>query len=377
MLENEAKKLKDPKIAIVHDWMVGGGAEKVVLAMHDIFPEAPIYTSYCSDEWRKKLDGKAVTGWLQNWPFGKLRKFLPVFRIWWFEHLDLRDFDLVISSSGNGEAKGIKRLKPGAKHICYCHSPTHFYWDKYDEYLKRPGFGVFSPLARFGLKTLVGPLRKWDLKASKKPDYYIANSSFIQAKIKQYYNRDSVVIHPPIAVERFIQHPTSNIQHPRYGFVTVGRLNPYKRTDIIIEACNQLGLKLTVLGDGPEYKKLKKLAGPTVELTGRASDKDIELALASAAGFLFASCEDFGIVPVEAMAAGVPVLAYKDGGALDYIVPGKTGEFFEKQTVKSLVGVINKFDPSKYKQVDLLAKAQEFSQENFANKLTEFLNKIS
>jgi glycosyltransferase involved in cell wall biosynthesis len=320
--------------------------------MHNIFPEAPIHTSYCSDEWRKRLDGKVVTGWLQNWPFSKLRKFLPVFRIWWFEHLDLRNFDLVISSSGNGEAKSVKRLKKGAKHICYCHSPTHFYWDKYDEYLKRPGFGVFNPLARLGLKILVGPLRKWDLKASKRPDYFIANSSFIQSKIKQYYNRESVVIHPPVAIERFVQHPTSNIQHPRNGFVSIGRLNPYKRVDIIIEACNKLGVEL------------------------RASDRDIELALASATGFLFASCEDFGIVPVEAMAAGVPVIAYKAGGALDYVVPGKTGLFFEEQSVESLAKVMQEFDANKFKRTDLVAKAQEFSQANFTRKFQDFISRV-
>ncbi len=156
--------LDNKKIAIVHDWLVGGGAEKVVQAMHELFPDAPIYTSYCSDEWREKLDGKVVTGYLQKWPFSKLRKFLPVLRIWWFEHLDLTDFDIVLSSSGNGEAKGVKRLNPMATHICYCHSPTHFYWDKYDEYLKSPGFGMFNPLARLGLKVLVGPLAQMGFK---------------------------------------------------------------------------------------------------------------------------------------------------------------------------------------------------------------------
>ena len=371
--------LKGLKVVIVHDWFVGGGAEKVVQAIHELFPNAPIYTSYCNKEWQQKLKNKVVTGYLQRWPFSKLRKFLPVLRIWWFEHLDLRDFDLVISSSGNGEAKSVKKLKKGAVHVCYCHTPTHFYWDKYDEYLKSPGFGVFNPLARLGLKILIKPLKKYDYKTAQKPDYFIANSSYIQSKIKQYYHRDSIVINPPVAIERFtpnLQPTKYNLQKSLHGFVTVGRLNPYKRVDIIIKACNKLGIELKVLGGGPEYKHLKKLAGPTVVLTGVANDKDIEQALASASGFLFASKEDFGIVPVEAMAAGVPVIAYKAGGALDYVEPGKTGAFFEHQTVNSLIDAIKEFDANKFKQADLITKAQEFSNQNFAKKLTNFLEEI-
>ena len=154
-----AKKLK---VAIVHDWLVGGGAERVVFELHNMFPEAPIYTSYCSDEWRAKLDGKVVTGWLQH--FGKFRKFLPVLRIWWFTHLKFSGYDLVISSSG-AEAKGI-RVPKNVVHVNYCHAPTHYYWSRYDEYVAHPGFGIFDPLARVGLKLLVGPLRRWDFRAA-------------------------------------------------------------------------------------------------------------------------------------------------------------------------------------------------------------------
>jgi glycosyltransferase involved in cell wall biosynthesis len=365
--------LKGLKVAIVHDWLVGGGAEKVVLAIHELFPDAPIYTSYCSDEWRKKLGSKVITGWLQYWPFSKLRKFLPVFRIWWFEHLDLTKYDLVISSSGNGEAKSVKRLKTGAKHICYCHSPTHFYWDKYDEYLKTPGFGIFSPLAKLGLKLLVKPLRKHDFKSAQRPDYFLANSFFIQNKIKQYYKRDSAVINPPVAVERFTPLPSTQSPIPKHGFITVGRLNPYKRTDIIIKACNKLNIPLSVLGSGPEYKNLKKLAGPSITFNNHPTDKDIENGLAKSEAFLFASCEDFGITPVEAMASGLPVIAYQAGGALDYVVPGKTGVFFEHQTVNSLVEALKKFDASKFKPADSSAQAQQFSQQNFANKIMKFV----
>jgi glycosyltransferase involved in cell wall biosynthesis len=365
-------KLDNLKVAIVHDWLVGGGAEKVVQALHELFPNAPIYTSYSTDEWRKKLGDKVVTGYLQNWPFSKLRKYLPVFRIWWFEHLDLRDYDLIISSSGNGEAKGVKKLKPGAIHVCYCHSPTHFYWDKYDEYLKKPGFGFFNPLARFGLKVLVGPLLKWDLKASKRPDDFIANSSHIRAMIKKYYGRDSVVIHPPVDISRFKPTPSNH----RTGFVTIGRQTPYKRTDIIIKACTNLNLPLTVLGSGPEHKNLQKIAGNSVSfLDGYASDHDIEQALIKSNAFIFASNEDFGILPVEAMAAGTPVIAYKAGGALDYVTP-KTGLFFEDQTAGSLANALKKFDPSKYSQQDLVAQADQFKISVFKDNIVRYLERI-
>lgn len=359
--------MKDsPKVAIVHDWLVGGGAEKVVLELHRMFPEAPIYTSYATDEWREKLDNKVITGFLQKWPFSKLRKFLPVLRIWWFTHLDLSNYDLVISSSGNGEAKGIKVPK-STKHICYCHAPTHFYWRHYDQYIKNPGFGAFNSLARLGLKLLVGPLRRWDLKASKRPDIMIANSTHTQSEIKKYYERDSIVIHPPVDLEKF----KPNAQTERRGFITAGRLAPYKRTDIIVEACTQLNLPLKVIGSGPELKTLKKLAGPNVQFLGWINDKDMPAELTSAEAFLFAAFEDFGVTPVEAMAAGTPVIAYKAGGALDYVVEGKTGLFFEDQTVNSLCETLQKFDPKSFDSPEISRHAQQFSPGQFIKIFTE------
>lgn len=359
------------KVAIVCDWLVDGGAEKVVFQLHRMFPEAPIYTSYASKQWREKLDQKVVTGFLQFWPFVNLRKFLPLLRIWWFTHLELSAYDLVISSSGNGEAKGIK-TGPDTTHICYCHTPTHFYWRHYDEYIKRPGFGLFDSIARLGLRILVRPLRRWDLKASRRPNYFIANSSHIQSDIKKYYGRTSAVIHPPVDVERFAK----TLGKERGGFVTVGRLKPYKKTDIIIQACNKLNLPLTVVGNGPEYKKLKRLAGPTIKFDTNASDKDVAKYMAGAQAFLFAAHEDFGITPVEAMAAGTPVIAYKAGGALDYVVPGKTGEFFEKQSVDSLAGAIGSFDSQKYDHKEIQLHANKFSAERFRQKLAEFINQL-
>jgi glycosyltransferase involved in cell wall biosynthesis len=357
------------KVAIVHDWLVGGGAEKVILELHKIYPDAPIYTSYCTDEWRKKLDGKVVTGFLQKWPFSKLRKFIPVLRIWWFTHLDFSGYDMVISSSGNGEAKGI-RVPEGVKHICYCHAPTHFYWRHYDQYLKSPGFGIFNPLARLGLRILVGPLRRWDKKASQRPDLIIANSSHTQRDIKKYYERDSIVIHPPVDTERFTAGPAAG----RSGFITMGRLNPYKRVDLIIEACNRLSLPLRVLGRGPELARLKKLAGPTITFPPYVSDADLPAALAGAEAFIFAAFEDFGIAPVEAMAAGTPVIAYKDGGALDYVIEGQTGTFFTTQTAESLVKTLKKFRNEDYKPTLVAKHAQTFSNADFRKKISEFVS---
>jgi glycosyltransferase involved in cell wall biosynthesis len=363
--------VKNLKVAIVHDWIVGGGAENVVLELHRMFPEAPIFTSYCRPEWREKLDGKIVTGFLQRWPFSKLRKYLPVLRIWWFTHLDFSGYDLVISSSGNGEAKGVCVPKV-TTHICYCHTPTHFYWRHYDTYLKNPGFGVFNPLARLGLRTLAGPLRKWDIKASKRPDYFIANSTHTQADIKKYYGRDSVVIHPPVDVERISKIPAQK----RHGFITVGRQVPYKRTDIIVRACAELNLPIRVIGRGPGRDALEQIAGPNTIFITNATDVEIGEHLASAEAFLFAAFEDFGVTPVEAMAAGTPVIAYKAGGALDYVIPGKTGEFFAAQTPQALEAAIKSFKPQKYSADDIKTVAEAFSKKNFRQNLEAYIKDV-
>lgn len=368
--------IPDSNVAIVHDWLVGGGAERVVYELHKLYPDAPIYTSYCSDEWRQKLDGKVVTGYLQRWPFSMLRKFLPVLRIRWFESLDFTGYDLVISSSGNGEAKGVKVPK-GTIHVCYCHSPTHFYWRHYDQYLARPGFGALDPLVRFALRVLVGPLRRWDLEASKRPHHFIANSTHIQADIKRYYGRDSTVIFPPVDVARF-QNPDRPADATRHGFVTVGRQVPQKHTEIAVKACTRLNLPLTVLGDGPEHDRLVRLAGPSITFkTGTdASDAAVTAAMASAQAFIFCALDDFGITPIEAMASGTPVIAYRAGGALDYVEPGVTGEFFAEQTVGSLAETLKTFNPAAYDPAVIKQHATQYSTEEFRAKMRAFIQSI-
>lgn len=361
------------KVAIVADWLYGGGAEQVVLELHKLYPEAPIYTSYCSDEWRAKLDGKVVTGYLQNWPFGALRKFLPVLRQRWFRKLDLSEFDLVISSSGNGEAKFARATKPGAKHLCYCNTPPHFYWDKYNQYLQNPGFQP-KWLARLGLRVLVKPLRKRDYAAAQKIDYFIGNSNHIKEDIKTYYGRDAVVIHPPVDVERFASITHSN---DAKNFITWGRHVPYKRFEIAIEACNKLELPLTVIGTGPDTPRLKKLAGPTIQFTDWLSDSEFAEHVSKAQAFIFPSNEDFGLAPVEAMAAGLPVIAYQAGGALDYVIPGQTGVFFAEQTTQSLLDVLGTFQSTSFDAATIQKNTVQFSLKNFANTFKRLVDNLT
>ncbi len=363
------KDLTTLKVAIVHDWLVGGGAEKVVLELHHMFPNAPIYTSYATDKWQQKLDGKVVTGWLQH--FGKLRKFMILPRIWWFGHLDLSKYDLVISSSGNGEAFSVKTDK-NTLHVNYCHSPTHYYWRHYDLYTAKPGFGPFNPIVRLALKLFVAPFREWDYKAAQRADYVIANSNHIQADIKRYYNRDSTVIFPPVNTEPFRDFP----KQPREGFLVLGRQVPQKQQILAIKACSELGLKLTVAGNGPENINLQKAAGPSVIFDTDVSDEKVKKYMASAEAFIFCGEDDFGITPVEAMAAGTPVVAYKAGGALDYVQEGKTGAFFTEQTVESLQTTLQTFDPSKYNQDDIKKAAENYSIDNFHRSLHRFLDKV-
>jgi len=359
---------ENPKVAIVHDWLVGGGAELVVEQLHKMYPDAPIYTSYCTDEWRKRLDNKVVTGWLQY--LGKIRKFIPLFRIWWFTRLKLDSYDLVISSSG-AEAKGIRTT---ALHVNYCHAPTHYYWSRYDEYMKHPGFGKFDWLARFGLKLLVSPLRKWDYKAAQRPDYIIANSTHIQAEVKKYYGRDATVIFPPVYFERF-QKP-KNKGLPRKGFVISGRQTPYKRFDLAIEACTKLNLPLKVIGDGPDNSRLRSLAGPSVEFLGRAPDNELEQVFAGSEALIFPGLDDFGITPVEAMASGTPVIAYKAGGALDYVLDGQTGTYFTEQTIDSISQALRDFQNYDFDHAAIRKSVEKFTPEVFHEKMYAYIEKV-
>ncbi len=232
---------------------------------------------------------------------------------------------------------------------------------------------MFDWVARIGLIALVAPLRRWDFRAAQRPDYIIANSHHIQAEIKKYYKRASVVIHPPVYFERF--QNSKHRKKKREGFVISGRQTPYKRFDLAIKACNELNVPLTVIGDGPEHRKLRRMGEKTVTFLGRVSDEIVEEEFARAEGLIFPGLDDFGITAVEALAAGTPVVAYKAGGALDYVRPGKTGEFFTKQTVNSLVNSLKTVMNHPYNAKDCRLMAQTFSTQVFNHKMQVFVQR--
>jgi glycosyltransferase involved in cell wall biosynthesis len=362
------------KVAIVCDWLTGiGGAERVVLELHKMYPDAPIYTSQYDPSKISWFDDADVrTTWLQKLP-KSLKKFLPIFRAWAFIRLDLSGYDLVISSSG-AEAKAVK-TGPSTTHICYCHSPTHYYWIRSEEYMENPGFPIgFNWLARLSLKILLGPLKRWDRRAARRPDLMIANSTHTQAMIKRYYRRDSTVVFPPVEIGRFKPTGKPGLRH---GFVVAGRQTPYKRFDLAIEACNELKVPLIVIGDGPDHKRLQKLAGRNITFLTSVNDHDIVDHFQSALGFIMPNMDDFGIVAVEALAAGTPVIAYQKGGALDYVIPNKTGLFFERQTVGSLRNVLETALTKTFDYEAISEHAEQFSAASFQKNMRKVIKNYS
>jgi len=362
-----------PKIAIVHDWLTNmGGAEPLVLEIHKLYPEAPIYTSvYNKDTMPAFKDCDVRTTYLQKW----LPKFIrykhvlwPVLRARAFRKLDLSEFDIIISSS-SAEAKAVRK-RPGAVHICYCHTPTRYYWSHYEEFKKEFNFGPLTPLIRPFIPFFVKRMRKLDLESVEGVDYFIANSTITQARIKEYYHRPSTVVYPPIDTERF----TPPVKSQREGFVVWGRHVPYKRFDIAIEACNRLGAQLTVIGTGPDTERLKKLAGPTVSFPGRISDDDLNEVAWHSKAFLFPNEEDFGMSAAEALAAGTPVIAYAKGGALDIVQDGETGILFQEQTVESLVEAMQRFEEYSFLPATLHRKSKRFAIGLFATKIQKIVN---
>ncbi len=365
---------KTPKIAIVHDWLTSmGGAEPVVLEIHKLFPNAPIYTSVYDEEKMGAFQDLDVrTTYLQK----ILPKFIrykhtlwPVFRAFAFRKLDLSEFDIIISSS-SAEAKAVKKTRPDQIHISYIHTPIRYYWSHYDEFRKEFNFGPLTPLIRPFIPAFVKWMRKKDLESVKGVDVFIANSTITQKRIKEYYGKPSTVIYPPVNIKRFTPPPEGH----REGYVVWGRHVPYKRFDLAIEACNKLGRKLTVIGSGVDTERLKSLAGPTVEFTGRISDEELENRAHKAKAFLFPNEEDFGIAAVEAIAAGTPVIAYKKGGALDIVQDGETGVFFENQTVDDLAGAIEKFETlSEFRPATLHRKSKRFETSLFQTKMKKIV----
>ena len=368
-LKNSSDEMR---VALVCDWLTNvGGAEKVLLELHQMYPEAPIFTSQYDPkgiDWFKDADVR--TGSLQKYP-AKLRRLIGPLRQRWFSHLDLSEYDLVISVTG-AEAKAVK--VPNGIHICYCHVPTQYYWQMYKDYIKNPGFGVLNPVVRLFFRIMVRPLRRADYKAAQRPDYFVTISDYAKEMILKYYKRESVVIHPPVETSIF-----SNWDDNSRGrvYITTSRQVNWKRIDLAVKACLMTQRKLLVIGEGPEHKKLVKLAEGTklIEFLPMMKKEELAEYLAGAKGYLFPSLEPFGIAPVEAMAAGCPVIAYKEGGAVDYVEEGKNGVFFEKQTAKSLAEAILKFEKMKFKREKVSQMAKRFDTERFDREIKNYVKK--
>ena len=358
------------KVALVCDWLTNvGGAEKVLLRMHQLYPDAPIYTSQYDPKgisWFKDADVR--TGKLQKYP-AKLRKFLGPLRQRYFSKLDLADYDLVISVTG-AEAKSVN--VPNGVHLCYCHVPTQYYWGMYDAYVKNPGFGLLNPLVRFFFRLFVGPLRKADLKAAQKPDQFITISEYSREQIKKFYGRDAIVIHPPVEVDEFKK---KGVEKKDYYVITSRQVN-WKRVDLAVKACMMTQRYLYVIGEGPENKRLKKLAKGSKHIKFLKLMNKEKLAgyLAEAKGYIFPSLEPFGIAPVEALAAGCPVIAFGEGGALDYVTDGKNGVLFAEQSAKSLAEAILKFDKNKFDRERISKTADKFSLDRFDTELKKVID---
>ena len=362
-----------PKVAIVHDWLTSmGGAEPVVLELSKLFPEAPIYTSVYDKKKASAFSDKDVrTTYLQKLlpSFIRYKHVLwPVLRAFAFRKLDLSDYDVIISSS-SAESKSVRK-KPGAIHICYCHTPTRYYWSHYNEFKHEFNFGILTPIIRPFIPIFVHWMRKKDLQSVKGVDFFIANSNVTKDRIKKYYGRDSVVVHPPVDTKRFITKNNSN----KNGYILWGRHVPYKRFDLAIEACNRLAVNLTVVGAGPDTERLKKLAGPTIAFVGRVDDATLVDLAHSSKAFLFPNEEDFGISAVEALASGLPVIAYKKGGALDIVEDGVTGVFFESQTVDGLIAAIEKFEVTEFSYNTMVQRSKRFDKSLFETKMKKIIS---
>lgn len=362
---------KAPKVAIVADWLTTmGGAENVVLALHEAFPKAPIYTSVYTPETMpafKKLDVR--TTYLQTLPkpLRKLHKFFPMLRVAAFRSLDLSDYDIIISSS-SAEAKQVRKTRPGQVHICYCHTPIRYYWSHYAEYKKDPGFGRLNWLVRLAMPLMVPGLKRADFEAAQHVDAFVANSEEVQKRINRYYGKASTVIHPPVDIARFTPERERG-DH----YVALGRQVPYKRIDLAVQAATKLSVPMKVFGNGSDHERLKRLAGPTVEFYkdrfGDASDKAVTIALNTAKGFIFPAEEDFGIVQVEALAAGAPVIAFGKGGTLDIVQDGESGILFHEQSVKAVVEALKKAERTTFLPGTLRRKSQRFEKSLFIRKI--------
>lgn len=355
------------KLALVHDWLNQiGGAEDVLETLVNLYPDSPLYTSIYAPELmpQRYRQWDIRTQWIDRMPgiHNHHQPYLPLYPLAW-GGLDLSAYDVVLSNK-SGFCHGLKARKE-TMHICYCLAPTRYVW-QLDSYIAREGFGN---VVQMGLRPLVAALRRWDYAAALRVNHFIAISTEIQERIQTYYNRDSVIIYPPVDTSRF--QPTTEVGD---YFLIVSRLIPYKRIDLAVQAATHLGLPLKIGGKGRDMERLQAMAGPTVEFLGYVPDDELPGLMAGCKAFLFPGLEDFGITPVQAEAAGRPVIAFGGGGALDTVIPGKTGELFYEMTVDALAAVMQNFDAANYDPAAIRAHALQFDTQVFKQQITDFVN---
>ncbi|HIQ01719.1 MAG TPA: glycosyltransferase family 4 protein [Anaerolineales bacterium] len=351
--------------AIVHDWLNQlGGAEDVLETLVEFFPRAPIYTSMY---WREGMPEKyrawdIRTTWMDRLPsiYRHHQPYLPLYPLA-FSRLDLSGYDVVLSNK-SGFCHGV-RTGP-AVHICYCLTPTRYVWD-FEAYAARE---TIPPALKAALRPLIALLRRWDWRAAQRVDRFIAISREVQARIRRYYGRESVIIYPPVEIDRFKPAPP-----PDDYYLIVSRLVPYKRIDLAVQAFNRLKLPLVIAGDGRDRPALEALAGPTITFLGRVSDEDLPDLFARCRAYVLPGVEDFAIAPVQAQAAGRPVVAFGAGGALDTVVEGRTGAFFHELTPEALVAAIRAFDPDSVDPHACIQNAARFDASVFKRELGRFV----
>lgn len=352
--------------AIVHDWLNQiGGAEEVLEALVEMFPGAPVYTSMYWPEAMPAAyrDWDIRTTWLDRLP-GIYRHHQPYLLLYplAFGGLELAGYDLIISNK-SAFCLGV-RAAPGSRHICYCLTPTRFVWD-FDTYVEREQIGG---VARRMVQPFLGRLQRWERAAAGRVDAFVAISNEIQARVRRFYGRDAAIIYPPVDTGRF----TPAESHDDY-FLIVSRLIPYKRIDLAVRAFTDLGLPLWIGGDGRDRARLQAIAGPNVRFLGYVPEENLGGLMAHCRAFVFPGLEDFGIAPVQAMAAGRPVVAYAGGGALDYVVEGLSGTFFHEQTTASLAEAVRRIRDSAFDPAAIRAHAQRFDKSVFKSELAAFI----
>lgn len=358
-------------VAIIHYWLINmRGGEKVLENLLDLYPGADIYTHlYDADKVSQKIrNAKIHTTYISSLPFSKkvYQKYLPLMPRA-LEQLDLSKYDLIISSE-SGPAKGIIP-GPNTLHICYCHSPMRYIWDHYHQYRKN-----LNPIARLLFSRIAHRMRIWDVTSSSRVDQFVANSHFVQNRINKFYRRSSIVIHPPVDVNKF----SVNKNHNNY-YLWAGELVGYKRPDLLVDAFNENEKPLRVIGSGPAEKELKRKAKKNISFLGKLPDKEFREQIEGCLALVFPGEEDFGIIPVEAMSAGKPIIAYNSGGAQDTVTI-ETGVLFNNQTKDSLKQSIVQFEEKHargfFDEIKISEHAQKFSSKRFKREFSELVDRL-